>query len=564
MGCCCVKVRQATSNSRRRYQDDGFDLDLTYISAAHVDRQGRRRLIAMGFPAQGVAQVWRNRYLDVRKLFLKRHPRSVRSGGGAPPRRPGAARGTTVRVYNLCIEQEHQYDDPRMWGGQWEAYPMYDHNPAALDAAVRFCDSVHVYLAQDARNVAAVHCKAGKGRTGTMLACYMVHAACAGAPPSASLLASPAALAAAFEDCAARSLARYAKCRTRNGRGVTIASQRRMVGYYARLLATAWRARAGGGGAAAAAPRSPAAEHDEEWSPRHRHADVLPEFLLSPVGSTPSAQTPSTIPAAEALAPLLHCDDDEDGGGGDGAAGMGSRAHSMATLPRHPSDSSLVAANPLDDGALGVAGAKTPPRRPRRRARCAAKVHDRHRATRESLGGLSSAVSLTELAGTEWSEEEGGSEEEEEEEAEAGALAPSELLQCLRSEQYWGRPVVINRVVVTGCSEKRLLFAMHRNTFDVGAPPTLVTHSRGAAEGALGDAPVRDQHVFHVGCVVRGHVRFTVLKANKAPVFSLWCYPVAEAGRAHYDSHQLDWRVERGKRRDGVAVVMHTDADGCV
>ena len=37
-----------------------------------------------------------------------------------------------------------------------------------------FCESVDQYLHLDPRNVVAVHCKAGKGRTGMLIACYLM------------------------------------------------------------------------------------------------------------------------------------------------------------------------------------------------------------------------------------------------------------------------------------------------------------------------------------------------------------------------------------------------------
>ena len=79
-----------------------------------------------------------------------------------------------------------------------------------------FCDSVGEWLNADKNNVAAVHCKAGKGRTGMMLACYLVHSGrCASADEA---------------------LFHFGQERTKNGKGVTIPSQMRYVHYYEALL----------------------------------------------------------------------------------------------------------------------------------------------------------------------------------------------------------------------------------------------------------------------------------------------------------------------------------------
>jgi hypothetical protein len=49
-------------------------------------------------------------------------------------------------------------------------YPPPSSPHPQLDMILPFCESVDRYLHQDPRNVVAVHCKAGKGRTGMLVA----------------------------------------------------------------------------------------------------------------------------------------------------------------------------------------------------------------------------------------------------------------------------------------------------------------------------------------------------------------------------------------------------------
>ncbi len=49
------------------------------------------------------------------------------------------------------------------------------HSGHQFDMMLPFCESVDQYLHLDPRNVVAVHCKAGKGRTGMLIACYLMY-----------------------------------------------------------------------------------------------------------------------------------------------------------------------------------------------------------------------------------------------------------------------------------------------------------------------------------------------------------------------------------------------------
>lgn len=129
-----VVTRRMVSENKRRYMKDGFDLDLTYVTD---------RIIAMSFPSSGKQSFYRNPIEEVARFLDTKH-------------------ADHYKVYNLCSEKGY---DPKYFHYRVERIFIDDHNVPALQDMLKFTASVREWMSQDEKNVIAIHCKGGKGRT---------------------------------------------------------------------------------------------------------------------------------------------------------------------------------------------------------------------------------------------------------------------------------------------------------------------------------------------------------------------------------------------------------------
>ena len=158
------------SGQRIRHKCEKYNLDLTYITP---------RIIAMSYPACDFMQkMYRNDIQDVANYLEDNHKDK----------------------YVVINVSGKQYDTSPFNGmvleESWE-----DHHSPTLLLLTHVCRSMFNFLSKDPENVCVVHCNAGKGRTGTLICCYL--------------------LFCGFADCAKNAIAYYGWKRFKHGLGVT-------------------------------------------------------------------------------------------------------------------------------------------------------------------------------------------------------------------------------------------------------------------------------------------------------------------------------------------------------
>ncbi|KAM4546148.1 putative tyrosine-protein phosphatase TPTE isoform 2-T2 [Odontesthes bonariensis] len=122
-------TRRMISENKRRYQKDGFDLDLTYVTA-----------------------FYRNPIKEVARFLDTKHEGHY-------------------KVYNLCSEKGY---DPQFFHYKVERVFIDDHNVPSLEDMLKYTANVREWMSADPQNIIAIHCKGGKGRTGTLVCTWLI------------------------------------------------------------------------------------------------------------------------------------------------------------------------------------------------------------------------------------------------------------------------------------------------------------------------------------------------------------------------------------------------------
>jgi len=178
-------VRRLVSKKKKRFEWGGFDLDLSYITD---------RIIAMGYPSESIESLYRNKMSDVQHFLDGLHT-------------------DNYKIYNLCAERKYSHDK---FHGRVAEFPFYDHQTPSLELGFRFCLDVEEFLESSPSHVVVVHCKAGKGRTGTFICIYLIWSGICQSSSEAIQL--------------------FGRMRTHDGKGVTIPSQIRYIKYFETAL----------------------------------------------------------------------------------------------------------------------------------------------------------------------------------------------------------------------------------------------------------------------------------------------------------------------------------------
>ena len=177
-------LRTVVSGGKKRYIDENFNLDLSYITP---------RIIAMAFPGTGITSLYRNKLEDVADFLNQKHRNNYLI--------------LNISGYKYQIEKLNKVIHRDDW---------LDHHSPPFEILFELIEIIHNYLLEDINHVIVINCNAGKGRTGTLICCYLL-------------------FSGRFTDIK-DAFIYYSLKRFNKGLGVTNPSQKRYVEYFYHII----------------------------------------------------------------------------------------------------------------------------------------------------------------------------------------------------------------------------------------------------------------------------------------------------------------------------------------
>jgi len=131
-------IRSVVRQNKQGYRDEKYSLDLVYITD---------RVIAMSIPGDGARALFRNPSSKVAEFLNEKHPESY-------------------LIFNLCMEQTY---NAAAFDGRVRNFVFEDHSVPTPRQILEVSQEVETFLEKDDNNVVVIHCRGGKGRTGTIV-----------------------------------------------------------------------------------------------------------------------------------------------------------------------------------------------------------------------------------------------------------------------------------------------------------------------------------------------------------------------------------------------------------
>ena len=114
-------IKQLVSKNKRRFQEDGFNLDLSYV----MDN-----VIAMGYPSESMESMYLNSLDDVKRFLEEQHK-------------------DHFKVYNFCSEQCYGIQKLHY---RVSVYPFNFHALPEFGQILPFCQDVQAWLREEQTN----------------------------------------------------------------------------------------------------------------------------------------------------------------------------------------------------------------------------------------------------------------------------------------------------------------------------------------------------------------------------------------------------------------------------